>query len=1536
MKEHSNTSFFFGVILILVLFLIGGAPAAASACVQNWSVVPSPNVGTGNNSLNALAAVSDADIWAVGSYSKDPDDTVQTLIEHWDGREWTMVPSPNVGQGDSQLNAISAISANDIWAVGSVNDTDRIYKPLLIHWDGTLWTVSTHPQIENSFLRLSGVDASATDDVWAVGIYYEKEGPSKPLILHWDGLAWKQSSHTNLNGSSPSGVAVISNSETWIVGSASILTYDLPLDIKVPLTAHSNLDGWVTFPTPGSGLKQNSLDAIAANTSEDIWAVGSSRPFSRTETLIEHWNGSTWSIVPSQNPSESSNVLTAVAVHDRNDVWVAGTYFSGNSTQGLVQHWNGKDWETTPIQNPAQYRNTIKAISTTPTGTVWIAGSQSRERGTATRTLIERHDSPTCDLGASITPPSTTPSKTLTPLEQADTLLDNAEKFYQDGVLGQAFQEAKNALELYGKLGERAGEADALHLLGKVAESRNEYSKALESFQAERPIRQEIGDRKGEANALHYIGRVYDDLKDYPKALDSYYEAEDLRKQIGDLAGEWKTLYNIALVFIDQKAFEAALEYYNKAVAVTSEIGDQRAEIEILISIGRMYTNKGDVYLGGSDQDMAESYFDKAIEKAQSTNDYEFEARALIGKGNMWMRNKIVGAAIDQFQQALRVALGAYERQAAAEAAKALGNAYSDACIYGPYERCNNESALAALRIALVLYSQTGDRDGEAGVFYSLGWTYNDRGDDEQAQIYFKKALPHFESSGDPEIYFSNLEGVVISCKGSADRYRKAGEYRIALNRYDCALKAGEDINSMWEKKTIPFLRYIRLMTEYANLADVAASEGAIYARLGQIEKAISSVDKAVMFAENAAKVAGEWNPQMKAAFSSVWVYHLLNAADVYMATRNTVRAQELLDRAKEVDSTISQEKNPYGTRFADAWLNAVSSFGGNDLATSYRIVAGHIAIATGKEQLSSGEYAKAKETFARAREEFQKYYNDSEIGLSVLNGSLLGMTQSFNGTGLAQYNLGEYSEAAAAFGKAKDLADKTDDIEQQYTALFGLGLVLEIEGRQDEALANYRSAVALAEDIRNNIKVEEYQISFAGTTESLYQHIIALLVQRYDYTQAFDFSERARARAFLDQVSNSHFNFRKGTDEELSKKETALRLEISSLERQLGLERAKPLSEQNVNKISSLLSELTNKEKEYQDLIIEIKLASPEVASLVSVTPLSLAEVQKLLDADTTVLSYFSLPSKLLIFIITKDSFEVAEVPVVEKDLTRAVTEFREFTNLSQTPPSLRQLYNWLISPVLSDLKTKKLGIVPTGILHYLPFAALTDGQSFLSEKYVLFSLPSSSSLGYIARKKQSDGTVLIMAQSQATGLPQLRYVNKEARAIAKIYSTRALLGKSATISALQNRAGDAKILHIAAHAKLNRAQPLFSNITLAPDTNHDGILNVQDVYELSLDKAELVVLSACETQLGGKGNGDDFIGLSRAFMYAGTPSIFASLWNVDDESTTEMMTSLYIHLKEGVSKAEALRAAQADVRRKYPNPYYWAGFVLTGDPGQ
>jgi CHAT domain-containing protein len=252
--------------------------------------------------------------------------------------------------------------------------------------------------------------------------------------------------------------------------------------------------------------------------------------------------------------------------------------------------------------------------------------------------------------------------------------------------------------------------------------------------------------------------------------------------------------------------------------------------------------------------------------------------------------------------------------------------------------------------------------------------------------------------------------------------------------------------------------------------------------------------------------------------------------------------------------------------------------------------------------------------------------------------------------------------------------------------------------------------------------------------------------------------------------------------------------------------------------------------------------------------------------------------------------------------------------------------------------LNTAVVGIVPHGQLHYLPFAALTDGKTYLGETYTLFNLPNASSLRFLHTKTISGQPTLLALGNPTTSepLPVLNYANQEVKDIAAMFKTEALVGPQASKTTFAARAAQSTYIHLAAHGQYNPRNPLFSTIFLASSSQDDGRLEAHEIYSLDLTaRTDLVVLSACQTQMGAITGGDEVVGLTRAFLYAGSPTVIASLWNVDDAATSLLMEKFYEHLLRGNSKANALRQAQADVRQKYPNPYYWAAFVLTGDPG-
>jgi len=438
------------------------------------------------------------------------------------------------------------------------------------------------------------------------------------------------------------------------------------------------------------------------------------------------------------------------------------------------------------------------------------------------------------------------------------------------------------------------------------------------------------------------------------------------------------------------------------------------------------------------------------------------------------------------------------------------------------------------------------------------------------------------------------------------------------------------------------------------------------------------------------------------------------------------------------------------------------------------------------------------------------------------------------------------------------------------------------------------------------------------------------LLMDQDQSEEAFNLSEMARARTFLDRLGNVRTDLLKTASPQLINDSRELETKLNSLE-----QRWERLDSENDG---TLNAKYAVAQRQYEDLLMRMKVANASIASS-SVKTLKLPEIQKLLDTDTTLLSYFVLPEETFAFVITQHSFQAIKIPINEAYLNRKITWLRRFASTRELPSEdLRLLYCWLICPVKSYLKTRTVCIVPHRELDYLPFAALSDGRTYLNDQHTLFYLPSASALTFVHnRKKPAAGPALVLAQSRAVRLQVLDSVDEEADVVAGLYHTSALKGAKAVKSTFLERAPRSSLIHIAAHANLVATSPFFFRIMLAKDQDGTAALQLRDIYNLDLSNASLVVLSACQTNLGGEHRlGDDFEALNRAFLTAGARTVIASMWAVNDEATRDLMKLFYTNLKRGMSRAEALRIAQSETRLKHSHPYYWAGFVLTGDPGK
>lgn len=309
----------------------GGTPPGSNCANFNtWQVVHSPD-GSASASTSVLTGVSGtspSDIWAVGSYTAP---YAQTLIEHSNGSQWTTVQSPGApGSQVDQLSGVAALSTTDAWAVGDyLSASGGGYQTLIEHWDGTTWSVVPSPNGATGDNFLNGVAAISSSDVWAVGAYYTSGQPDQTLVEHWDGTAWSVVPSPNTGGGNNwlSSVAATSTSDVWAVR-YTVGYSGASGGLPQTLIEHWNGTIWNIVPSPNAaGSGANELNGVSVGSATNVWAVGQS--YSTTgataQTLIERWDGTAWSIVPSPNVSGANfSLLSGVAAVSDGWAWAVG------------------------------------------------------------------------------------------------------------------------------------------------------------------------------------------------------------------------------------------------------------------------------------------------------------------------------------------------------------------------------------------------------------------------------------------------------------------------------------------------------------------------------------------------------------------------------------------------------------------------------------------------------------------------------------------------------------------------------------------------------------------------------------------------------------------------------------------------------------------------------------------------------------------------------------------------------------------------------------------------------------------------------------------------------------------------------------------------------------------------------------------------------------------------------------------------------------------------------------------------------------
>jgi CHAT domain-containing protein/tetratricopeptide (TPR) repeat protein len=607
--------------------------------------------------------------------------------------------------------------------------------------------------------------------------------------------------------------------------------------------------------------------------------------------------------------------------------------------------------------------------------------------------------------------------------------------------------------------------------------------------------------------------------------------------------------------------------------------------------------------------------------------------------------------------------------------------------------------------------------------------------------------------------------------------------------------------------------------------------------------------------------------------------------------------------------------------------------------------------------------------------------------------GDKVRMTEVVWREGQVFYSQGEYSKSTAAAQRAADLATRLSSPLLTYLALTLEGKAQRAQNSNGEAGDSFNKAIEAAEYMRGQIAgAEKEQQLFFENKISPYHEMVSLLIGQDQREDALSYAERAKARVLLDVLRNGRIIANKSLSQAERSDEQRLYSDMVSLNTQI---RAERMNERpNDTRIHDLDGRLQQARSAYEAFQAALYARHPDLkAKRGLVPPFRLEDADTLLpDTRTAILEYVATEEQTYLFVLARSGessakvqISVASMRIRRTDLSIEVDRFRKL--MSTNHPGFRQvgdrLYDLLVRPAEPYLKGKDtVCIVPDGPLWNLPFQALQNAEDkYLLELYAMYYAPSIQVLREM--KKRSDGLQSspagksdvnagslrrgavsrlyaignpalsgeAIAQAQTlrnTAFAPLPETEQEVQALAnEVYGPERSLvriGAAAREDTIKAEIDKYSVLHFAAHGVLDDRNPLYSYIVLAPssDSKEDGLLEAWEFMQMDL-KAELVVLSACETARGRVGDGEGMIGMTWALLVAGVPTTVASQWQVPSQSTTRLMVGFHKNLTSlasgrKISKAEAWREAAlgmiADPRYRM-KPYYWAGFVVIGDGG-
>jgi CHAT domain-containing protein/tetratricopeptide (TPR) repeat protein len=936
------------------------------------------------------------------------------------------------------------------------------------------------------------------------------------------------------------------------------------------------------------------------------------------------------------------------------------------------------------------------------------------------------------------------------------------------------------------------------------------------------------------------------------------------------------------------------------------------------------------------------SYLFSSTAQAQTSQDWTIEADKLLEQGIQQFDISEYQAAIRSWQQTLAIYQQLKDRDGEASSLNNLGLAYYS---LGQYPK-----AIEFHQQSLAIKQEIGDRNGEATSLNNLGGAYFQLGQYPKAIEFYQQSLAIFR-----EISNRNGEGLTLGNLGNV--YNNLGEYPKAIEFYQQSLAIQREIGNR------------------NGFASSLMGLGNVYNNLGEYPKAIEFYQQSLAIQREIGNRNGFASSLMGLGNAYNFLGEYPKAIEFY---QQSLAIQREIGNRNGFASSLMGLGNAYN--FLGEYPKAIE-FYQQSLAIQREIgnrngFASSL-MALGSAYGSLGEYPKAIE-----------FYQQS-LAIKREIGDRKEVANSLNNLGNAYANLGQYPKAIEFHQQSLGIAREIGNREGESIFLSNIGLTLQKQQQPELAIVFYKQSVNITEGIRQDLRKlpREQQESYTQTVADTYRSLADLLISQGRLLEAQqvlellkiqelrDFTRNARAGGETAGIALSRI------EEDILKKYgtlIAFGLKLYECEQQ----KCNILSQLR-DQLDTLTQQFNQDTNTFRKTLQERLAKDPALMEPEQVRNTAAKIVTA--EPDTILVYPLVLKDKIRILLATRAGekgvvFRTFETPVNQQQLWNKVSQFRtELSNPNgekELKAISQELYNWLIKPLEGEIKGKNVRNLVFSLdrsTRYIPMAALFDGKQYLIERYGISTILNAGLTDVKDRlpSKKQDIKVLAMGVSKAfpgfnalsnVPLELANIVQKSGKENTGIFPGSEFLDEAFIFPTLRDNLSGNKILHIATHGKFESGRP--ENSFLLSGTGEELKIDQIQTLQNYMKDTHLVVLSACETALGGvDADGIEMSGISFYFLTNGAKAVIASLWLVNDASTSQLMQQFYQNLSTGkMTKAQALREAQiamiqdskiqsGDVNRSSVNytpgqsrnsesishnlshPYYWSPFILIGN---